>query len=53
MATTKASFNFKKNLFMANYSNNDNRPGHNWLDKNVVNKMINNFNDKEILQKRS
>lgn len=27
--------------------------GHNWLDKSVVNKMINNFNKKDMMLKRS
>lgn len=65
MSTTKASFNVPRQLIPGEAISGGEEIGggsiaktpvglgHNWLDKNVVNDMINNFNQKEAQMKRN
>jgi len=45
LATTKATFNMHQKLFVDEEAKSNNT--HNWLDKNVINQMITNFNSRE------
>ena len=57
MHTTQASFGAHKHIFpgetLSGDQNTKSPTQHNWLDKNVVNDMIQNFNQKEQMMKRS
>jgi len=53
MGTTKANINLQKPFFDPQLDEMMIKTQNNWLDKKVVNRMINNFNYKEKLLKRN